>query len=156
MKKTIYFSMLGVSLLGIGACGNKENTTKSTITMSSTTQVERKQETLSKYTQGLEISLGESHISENGMAKNKNILLIKVKAKNLNADEKGFGSNDFVLKNGKETIKPYVNGVNFGEEIKKDQTVEGTMTFEIPKNLKKATLSYQPYENELATWNIEF
>ncbi|MGH2183056.1 DUF4352 domain-containing protein, partial [Enterococcus faecalis] len=83
-------------------------------------------------------------------------LSIKIKAKNLNSDEMGFGSNDFVLKNGKETIKPYADGVNFGEGIKKNQKFEGTMTFEVSKGLKKATLVYCPYEKELATWNIEF
>ncbi|QGM92325.1 DUF4352 domain-containing protein [Enterococcus faecalis] len=144
-------------MLGMGACGNKENTTKSTTTMSSTTQLESgKKESTVKYAQGLELSLGEIQTSENGKSKDKNILSIKIKAKNLNSDEMGFGSNDFVLKNGKETIKPYADGVNFGEGIKKDQKFEGTMTFEISKNSKKAILVYRPYEKELATWDIVF
>lgn len=65
MKKTILFSLLGVSLLGMGACGNKENTTKSTTTMSSTTQLESgKKESIVKYAQGLELSLGKIQTSE--------------------------------------------------------------------------------------------
>lgn len=159
MKKLICFPILAISLLSMGACGNKENSTKEMSTISSTTQAqaERKKGVLSKYARGLEISLGEIHISEDGMAKDKNILLIKVKAKNLNTDEMGIGSTDFVLKNGKEIISPYEDGINFMEAgIKKDQTVEGTMTFKIPKNLKKATLSYRPFRKEAATWNIEF
>ncbi|WP_236691870.1 DUF4352 domain-containing protein [Enterococcus faecalis] len=137
------------------ACGNKETPTKSK-TMDSTTQLESKSESSTKYAQGLELSLGEIQVSENGESKDKNILSIKIKAKNLNSDEMGFGSNDFVLKNGKDTIKPYADGVNFGEGIKKDQKFEGTMTFEVSKSLKKATLVYRPYEKELATWEIKF
>lgn len=148
--------MLGTSILGMGACSNKEKLDKSTDTVHSTTQLEKKQNVKTKYAQGLMLSLEEIQVSENGKNKDKNILSIKIKAKNLNTNEMGIGSIDFVLKNGKDTIKPYVDGVNFGEEIKKDQTLEGTMTFEISKNFKKATLVYCPYEKELATWDITF
>lgn len=75
--------------------------------------------------------------------------------KNMTENKINLGSNDFVLKNKNRTIKPYVGGANFDEEIKKDQIIEGTMTFEISKNKKKVTLIYRPHEKDLVTWNIE-
>ncbi|WP_242384946.1 DUF4352 domain-containing protein [Enterococcus faecalis] len=127
--------MLGVSLLGAESCGDKKNMTE--------------------YNQNLELFLEEIHINENGKSKNKNILFMKIKAKNLTENKINLGSNDFVLKNKNRTIKPYIGGANFDEEIKKDQIIEGTMTFEISKNLKKVTLIYRPHEKDLVTWNRE-
>lgn len=152
----MYFGMLGVSLLGLAACNNekaKTTSVDSTVKTTSTVSSEAKEKV---YAHGLELTILEQSIAKQGSNSKKQILSIKVKAKNQSNEDCGFGSSDFYLKNGDEKITPYVDGVNFGEAIKAGKEFQGTMTFEIPENLKKATLVYSPYEKEVATWELTF
>ena len=145
-----------MSLLGLGACGTKTNETtsdSSSVAVSSPVTKKLKQP---QYAQGLEISLLDISSAAKGDSSKFTILSIKMKAKNLNKEEMGFGSNDFVLKYEKKTLPPFADGVNFGEGIKMDKSLQGTMTFEVPKDVNKATLVYRPYDKELATWDITF
>lgn len=105
------------------------------------------------YARGLTLHIKEVSTAIKG---DKKIVSIKINAKNESNEEKGFGSNDFCLKNGKETILPYADGVNFGEAIKKGESYEGIMSFEVSKKLTSSKLIYQPYGNSEAEWNIKF
>lgn len=105
------------------------------------------------YAKGLVLTLGEISISKK---EDKKILLIRVQAKNESNEEKGFGSNDFRLKIGKEELLPYADGINFGEAIAKGETYEGTMSFEVPSEANEAKLIYQPYDPSEAEWIVNF
>ena len=147
-----------MSLFGLGACSatnssNEASSTSSSVASSSSVPKKLKQP---QYAQGLEISLIDLATATKGDSSKFTILSIKMKAKNLNKEEMGFGSNDFVLKYEKKTLPPFADGVNFGEGIKMDKSLQGTMTFEVPKDVNKATLVYRPYDKELATWDITF
>lgn len=133
---------------------SQENKTKATTMISSSTdQKTHSLDTSVKYAQGLGISLKEVSTAEQG---DKKILSIKVKAENKGNEEKGFGSIDFRLKQGEKSLEPYNQGENFGEAIEKGKTYEGIMTFEVPKDSQKGTLSYQPRGKEKASWKISY
>ncbi|WP_445449145.1 DUF4352 domain-containing protein [Enterococcus lactis] len=105
-----------------------------------------------QYVRGLELTIGETTVTNKGGDTKNNIVSIEMNVKNTNNMEVGFGSNDFYIKIGDKKIDPYAKGVNFGEKLGKGKKFSGTMTFEIPKKTDKIILVYGT--NDTASWNI--
>ncbi|WP_275400928.1 DUF4352 domain-containing protein, partial [Enterococcus faecium] len=130
---------------------------KTSSTMSEETaedKEEKKSKYEDRYVNGLDISILE--VSKSKKDDNKSILSIKVKGSNKSNGAIGFGSIDFHLKDNDTQIDPFVDGVNFGEEIPKGSEIEGIMTFEIPNELHETKLVYQIGDKEEASWTISF
>lgn len=157
LKKKLFLVPL-VCITLLAGCNSQTDSSKS-----ATSDLESKKTEMVKsdkdtgketyYARGLSLSVKDVSTATRGK---KKIVSIKINAKNESNEEKGFGSNDFCLKNGKETILPYADGVNFGEAIKKGESYEGIMSFEVPEKLTNSKLVYQPYGNSEAEWNVKF
>ncbi|MBO0432030.1 DUF4352 domain-containing protein [Enterococcus sp. DIV0660C] len=158
MKKIgCFVALLGLSTL-IAGCNSQNqqsesNTTKTSTSIQQSTEQSSSTSSNVKYLRGLEITLGDISTADN--TKDTKIVSIKVKVRNRSNEEQGVGSNDFKLNIGKQSIEPYADGVNFGQAVLPEKSLEGVVSFEVKKDVDKGTLLYQKNE-ATQEWNIKF
>lgn len=155
-EKLFLLPLVCIALLaGCNSQTNSSKTASSDLESKTTETVKSNKDTTKEtyYARGLYLSFKEVSTATKG---EKKIVSIKINARNESNEEKGFGSNDFCLKNDKEIILPYADGVNFGETIKTGESYEGIMSFEVPKKLTNTKLVYQPYGKSEVEWNVKF
>ncbi len=138
MRKVGLILSLALLLLGLMACGNKNT---------ETTKL-KQQKTASWQITPTKIVLQDS--SEKG----KKELVISYKVKNISKKEQGIVAADFFLTDNDEHYF-YAKGSlkNINEVVKPGEEKEGKGYYIIPKDLKKADLSYSPINTkETTTW----
>ncbi|MBC2178379.1 DUF4352 domain-containing protein [Listeria booriae] len=108
-----------------------------------------------------EITVTPTQITREKTASNrKNILKVEVKVKNNTAKSVGIGAGNFTLKDDNDrNYEIYgMKEDSLGQEVEANQTINGNIYFEIPKELEKGWLSYtfQINQEPSAEWLLAF
>lgn len=118
---------------------------------------EKKQEAYSKNLNqtkewnGIDITLQQLNVS---YEKDQQNLEFIVSVKNNSEKSFGIGAGEFTLKNEHNEKYKISEGDNFGGEIKKGESISGTMYFKVPLDTKKVTVMYSPDEKKTLLWDI--
>lgn len=151
MKKKLGLLLTASALsLGLFACGAPDTAT--TTEQQPKNEISKTVETPALDIQVTSVKSGYPESND----KDKQMLIIKMKIKNISKDEDGAGAADFVVKadDGKTYDVYGLEAKNFGTAIKAGQTIEGQGYYEIPKDTKKVTLYYEPAGKKQAEWQL--
>ncbi|EIA19709.1 DUF4352 domain-containing protein [Listeria fleischmannii] len=161
MKKlmVIFSAML---LIALGACStsNEADTKKeSSKTNENKTVAVTKQDNTIATTNGLEITLDSSKVTnatdKNGKS-NKKVYSFEVTGTNISNSEVGMGSIEFALKtsDGKKVDPDYAYD-SFGDTIENGKSLKGKLYFTVDSNVTASELQYIPGEKVLASWDVK-
>ncbi|EUJ20977.1 DUF4352 domain-containing protein [Listeria aquatica] len=155
-KRKVFLSMLVAVIVMIVATGcsstsNSQSDSKSDKT--ETAKTSKEEMYVTKTVNKIDMKIVNVKTTENGKG-DKNLVTLEMKFTNNDVAEVGVGAYDFTMKAKGKTYKVSANGSTFGDAFQPGKTLEGKVSFEIPKSIKNAKLSYTPEKKELAEWNI--
>ncbi|WP_260479974.1 DUF4352 domain-containing protein [Listeria booriae] len=158
MKKFLLVAMSTACALSLVACSTSTSNEEAP-----KTKQETKSEKITTYpaktVNNIEMQIKKIETTENGKG-DKNIVQLTMDFKNESGTKYGVGGNDFILESGSKTYNAKADANNIGTEIAPDKTVTGTVSFEVPKNVKSGNFSYKPVTfgkekpKVLATWEV--
>lgn len=144
MRKSIKIMLPLLALMLISLIGCSKNTANedSSVLKEKIVVKELKK---SKETNKIAISLQKvDYLSDIDLKKDERLVNVSVSIKNNNSEDFGIGSGDFQIVSNGKTYKSIGTKENFGDVIKSTETLEGTGSYVIPKNVKSGKFVYKP------------
>ncbi|MBC2149684.1 DUF4352 domain-containing protein [Listeria booriae] len=152
IKRIAIFSLTILTAITLVACGNSDTTTDDNTTKS--TETAKNNVSTTKTVNNIDMKIGNLKLTESGDGK-QDILQVEMNIQNNSNTPFAIGGGDFKLKTAKDkTIKVDPKASNFGDEIAAGKTLTGKVYFNLPKDMEKVTLVYQPRDKSEAEWEV--
>lgn len=131
-QKSLYFIAF-ILMIGLIGCSTDKNNIKET----------------------KQLIIEPTSVKEEKIVGNHKIIKIHYKFENKTNKDFGVAANDFIIKANGEYYH-MGSGINYSNTLKKQEKSEGNGYYEIPKDVEKFKLMYQPLtNNERAEWDLK-